>query len=70
MRLPLKDSATWRSAITASQTLVGFLAALTASPELTKLVTQFYPWALPAVSLASGLASLIVNLTRKDVKNY
>lgn len=70
MRLPSKDSATWRGLITSAQTFAGFLAVLTATPELMRLITEFYPWALPAVSVAGGIASLVVNLTRDDVRNY
>lgn len=70
MRLPSKDSATWRAIITAIQTLAGFLVALAASPETIQLIQQFYPWIVPVVVGGAGVASLILNIFRPTVKNY
>lgn len=70
MRLPSKDSATWRGLLTAVQAFGGFLLALSAMPEFGELVTQFYPNALPAVAVATGVVSFVINLLRPSVKNY
>lgn len=70
MRLPAKDSATWRSIITGLQTFCGFLVALLALPEFSELVQQFYPAAVPVIVTGAGLASFVLNFFRKDVKNY
>lgn len=70
MRLPQKDSATWRAIITGLQTLCGFVVALVALPEFSELVRQFYPAALPIIVAGAGVASFVLNLFRKSVKNY
>ena len=70
MRLPRVDSATFRAIVTAAQAFAGFLPVLLVMPEFRELVINFYPKALPAVVVAAGLASFIVNFFRKDVRNY
>jgi hypothetical protein len=70
MRLPKIDSATYRAIVTALQTLAAFLIALGASPEAMKLLTDFYPTVVPTVVAGAGLASLVLNIFRKSVKNY
>ena len=70
MKLPSKDSATWRAIITALQAFAGFLVALAAQPETMSLINQYYPWIVPTIVGGAGVASLILNLTRKDVKNW
>jgi len=68
--LPTKDSATWRAIITAIQTFCGFLVAVVAIPEFSELVKQFYPEAVPIIVTGAGIASFVLNLFRKDVKNW
>jgi len=68
--LPTKDSATWRAIITAIQTFCGFLVAVVAIPEFSELVKQFYPEAVPIIITGAGIASFVLNLFRKDVKNW
>lgn len=70
MRLPLKDSATWRAIITAIQAFIALLAVLLALPEFRQLVLQFYPEFLPYIVTASGAASFLFNFFRPSVKNY
>lgn len=70
MRLPSKDSATWRAIITGLQTFAGFLIALAASPETVDLINRYYPWLAPIVISGAGIASFVLNFIRKDVKNY
>jgi hypothetical protein len=70
MRLPSKDSATWRALITGAQAFAGFTVALVALPEFQKLVTDFYPAALPIMVSAAAIASFVLNYFRKSVKNY
>lgn len=70
MRLPSKDSATWRAIITGLQTFAGFVIALAASPDTINLLNQYYPWIVPVVISGAGIASFILNFFRKDVRNY
>lgn len=70
MRLPSKDSATWRGIITALQAFVGLSVALLALPEFRELVLRFYPEALPIFVTVTGAASFILNLFRPSVDNY
>jgi len=70
MRLPRLDSATWRGIITALQTLGSLLVALVAIPEVMDVLTQYYPAFVPVVITGAGIISFIINLFRKDVKNY
>lgn len=70
MKLPAKDSATWRAIITAIQTFAGFLVALAAQPDTVKLINDYYPWLVPVVVGGAGIASLVLNLLRSTVKNY
>lgn len=70
MRLPSKDSATWRAIITGLQTFCGFLVALIALPDFSEIVQQFYPEAVPIIVTGAGVASFVLNFFRKSVKNY
>jgi len=70
MRLPAKDSATYRGIITSIQTFCGFLIALAAQPETIQLLQQYYGWIVPVVVAGSGIASLVLNILRPSVKNY
>lgn len=68
--LPTKDSATWRAIITGLQAFCGFLVALVAMPDVMNLINQYYPEIVPIVVAGAGLASFVLNLFRKDVKNW
>lgn len=68
--LPSKDSATWRGIITSLQVFAAFLVAIVAQPETMNLINQYYPWIVPGITVGAGLASLLLNILRKDVKNY
>lgn len=70
MRLPSKDSATWRAIITGLQTFSGFLIALVATPEAMKVIVDYYPQFVPAITVGATIAAFVWNLTRKDVDNY
>jgi hypothetical protein len=70
MRLPEKDSATYRSIITGVQTLLGFIVAAMAMPEFRELVHQWYPAALPILVGVASLSSFVLNYFRSSVKNY
>jgi hypothetical protein len=70
MRLPQKDSATWRAIITALQTFCGFLIALAAQPDTIRLINNFYPWIVPVIVSGAGVASFVLNFFRKSVNNY
>lgn len=70
MRLPSKDSATWRALITGAQAFCGFLVAAVALPEFRQLVTEFYPAALPLLVSGAGVASFVLNFFRSSVRNY
>ena len=70
MKLPSKDSATWRAIVTGLQAFCGLLVALVAMPEFSQLVRQFYPAALPVIISGAAVASFVLNFLRKDVKNY
>jgi len=70
MRLPTKDSATWRAIITGLQTYIGFLITVILMPEFRELVLQWYPAALPILVFGASLASLVLNIMRTTVKNY
>lgn len=68
--LPSKDSAVWRAIVTALQTLAPFLVAFAAQPETMDLITRYYPWLVPGITAGAGLASLFLNIVRRDVKNW
>lgn len=70
MKLPSKDSATWRAIITGLQAFAGFLVALAAQPETMSLINQYYPWIVPTIVAGASLSSLLLNVFRKDIKNY
>ena len=67
--LPNKDSALWRAVVTALQTFTAFLVALVAQPEAMQLLTEHYAWLIPGITAGAGIASFLLNLIRKDVKN-
>ena len=64
--LPTKDSAAWRAIITAIQAIAGFVVYLAANPD----VLDSYPTLVPIVVGGAGIASFVLNLLRKDVKNF
>ena len=68
--LPSKDSATWRAIITGLQTFASFLVAFVAVPEAMDVVVKYYPALVPVIVAGAGIASFVLNLFRKDVKNY
>ena len=68
--LPKKDSATWRAIITAVQAFAGFLIAIAASPDTISIINEYYPYLVPVVVTGAGIASFVLNLFRKDVKNW
>ena len=70
MRLPSKDSATWRAFITGAQAACGLLMAMVAMPEFRELVNMFYPQAVPFIVCGAAAMSFLLNFVRKDVKNY
>jgi hypothetical protein len=70
IRLPSKDSSTWRAIITAIQALAGCFVAAVAIPEFRQTITQFYPAALPVIVSVAGIVSFILNYFRPSVRNY
>jgi hypothetical protein len=51
MKLPSKDSATFRALVTFLQTVIALLVVVLAMPEFTEVVKKFYPDALPAIAI-------------------
>ncbi len=70
MKLPSKDSATFRALVTFLQTVIALLVVVLAMPEFTEVVKKFYPDALPAIALLTTIVTFVWNVIRKDVKNY
>lgn len=70
MKLPSKDSATFRALVTGLQTAIGLLVVVLAMPEFKEIVTRYYPDALPAIAVVTTVVTFVWNLVRKDVKNY
>lgn len=70
MKLPAKDSATWRALVTGLQTLIACLAALVVSEDFRTIVGNYYPQFIPTIASLAGTVSLLINFFRKDVDNY
>ena len=70
MKLPQKDSATFRALVTFLQTIVGLAVVVLAMPEFTEVVRKFYPDALPVIAIVTAVVTFIWNVIRKDVPNY
>jgi hypothetical protein len=70
MRLPKKDSATWRAIITGLESFVGFMVTMVALPEFRQLVTEWYPTALPLIVVGTSIAAFVLNYFRSSVDNY
>lgn len=70
MRLPQKDTATWRALVTAAEMSFAFLAGLMAIPEVAKYITEYHPQWLMLPPMLAFTVSFIRNWYRKDVKNY
>lgn len=70
MRLPVKDSATWKGIITTLEAGVVIVALVVLDPNFKALVEKFLPNVAWIIPIGTGIASFIVNLLRKDVKNY
>lgn len=73
MRLPSKDSATFRAIVTGAQALGGFMVfalILLRSVNVDQLSTSGYPQLAGGVTVAIGVLSFITNFLRKDVNNY
>lgn len=68
--LPSKDSATWRAIVTGLQVFAAFLVALVAQPETMQLITDYYAWLVPGITVGAGIASFLLNFVRRDVKNW
>ena len=70
MKLPQKDSATFRALVTGLQSVIALLVVVLAMPEFTEVVRNFYPDALPAIAVFTTIITFIWNVIRKDVPNY
>lgn len=70
MRLPQKDSATWRAVITAVEATVGFILALLAVPGVAEVVRDFNPEVFVLIPTIVGVLNFARNYLRKDVVNY
>ena len=70
MKLPQKDSATFRALVTFLQTIIGLAVVVLAMPEFTEVVRKFYPDALPVIAIVTAVVTFIWNVIRKDVPNY
>ena len=70
MRLPSKDSATFRALVTFLQTAIALLVIVLAMPEFNEVVSKYYPDALPAIAILTTVVTFIWNVIRKDVRNY
>lgn len=70
MKLPKKDSATFRALVTLLQTVIGLGVVVLAMPEFKEIVTRYYPDALPVIAVVTAVVTFIWNVIRKDVPNY
>lgn len=70
LRLPTRDSATWKGFITACQVFVSGLVLVAADPAIQQFLTETYPQALPMLSAGAALAAILLGLARPSVKNY
>lgn len=70
MRLPTKDSATFRAIVTGLQSVIALLVIVLAMPEFSELVRKYYPDALPFIAVITTIIAFIWNVIRKDVNNY
>ena len=70
MKLPQKDSATFRALVTLLQTIIGLAVVVLAMPEFTEVVRKFYPDALPVIAIVTAVVTFVWNVIRKDVPNY
>ena len=70
MKLPQKDSATFRALVTLLQTIIGLAVVVLAMPEFTEVVRKFYPDALPVIAIITAVVTFVWNVIRKDVPNY
>ena len=70
MKLPQKDSATFRALVTFLQTIIGLAVVVLAMPEFTEVVRKFYPDALPVIAIVTAVVTFVWNVIRKDVPNY
>ena len=70
MKLPQKDSATFRAIVTLLQTVIGLSVVVLAMPEFKEIVTKYYPDALPAIAVFTTIVTFVWNVIRKDVPNY
>lgn len=70
MKLPQKDSATFRALVTLLQTVIGLSVVVLAMPEFKEIVTKYYPDALPIIAVITAVVTFVWNVIRKDVPNY
>ena len=70
MKLPQKDSATFRALVTLLQTVIGLSVVVLAMPEFKEIVTKYYPDTLPAIAVFTTIVTFVWNVIRKDVPNY
>lgn len=61
-----KDSALWRAIVTTIQSIIGLIIYLYTNPE----VLNAHPELVPIASVGAGVISFVLNLFRKDVKNF
>jgi hypothetical protein len=68
--LPSKDSTAVRTLRVVAYEVLGLLLAVLASPDAVELLKQYYPQVLIILTTFAPIATLIVNLLRRDVKNW
>ena len=70
MRLPEKDSATWRGLVTSAETMLAFLVGLLAVPEVAKYIADYHSQWLVLPPVIAFALSFVRNHLRKDVRDY
>ena len=68
--LPSKDSTVARTLRVLVYELCAVLLAVLANPEAVELIKQYYPELLVILTGFAPVATFLVNLIRKDVKNW
>jgi hypothetical protein len=68
--LPSKDSTAVRTLRVATYELLGLFLAIMANPDAVELLRNYYPEVFAILVGFAPVATFIVNLLRRDVKNW
>lgn len=70
MRLPTKDSATWRGLVTAVEATVAFILAILTVPGVAEVIRDFNQEIFVLIPTITFILNFVRNYLRKDVANY